>query len=76
MALGLVISGQLDGGLGCIFCITDSLLWKTWDGIEREGGNEMWPVTLECGVISRTTVSGEPEAEEAFGDSVSSEVTT
>lgn len=72
----LVISGQLDGGFGWIFCIIDSLLWKTWDGIEREAGNEMGLVTLECGVKSRTTVHREPEAEEAFGDSISSKATT
>lgn len=42
---------------------------------EKEAGDEIWLVTMECGLTSRPTVHSKQEAEEAFGDSLSKVIT-
>lgn len=61
--------------LAIVFVLLKASSGKLGDGIEREAGDGMWLVTLECGVTSQAAVHSKPEAEEAFGDCVSSKVT-
>lgn len=62
--------------LAVLFISLKASSGKLGDGIAREAGNDMWPVTLEGGVASSPAGHSKPEAEEAFGDSISSKVTT
>ena len=59
--------------LAVLFVSLKASSGKLGDGIEREAGNRY---AREGGAASSPAGHSKPEAEEAFGDSVSSKVTT